>query len=148
MSLLDEYTVECVLLVKTRTDDPVGGYKIAWVDGATFSAAWEYESAPEITVAEQQGVERTYRIYVDKTLDLGYHEVFRRKDNGQYYRVTNPGTDRKTPSFSRLNKRLLEVEKTDLPSDAEESQNVSGSGGALNLLRRVWHTGLSGRVCA
>ena len=116
MSLLDEYTVGCVLLTKTRVDDPVGGYTIAWVDGAAFSAAWEYVSAPEMTVAEQQGVSRVYRIYVDKTLDLDYHEVFRRSDNGQIYRVTNPGTDRKTPGFSRLNRRLIEVEKWELPN--------------------------------
>lgn len=119
MSLMDEYNVECVLLVKTRVDDPVGGYKTAWVDGVVFQAAWEFESAPEITVAEQQGVARTYRIYVDKTLDLDYHEVFRRTDNGQIYRVTIPGTDRKTPSFSGLNKRLIEVEKWELPNDEE-----------------------------
>lgn len=129
MSLLDEYTVECVLLVKTRTDDPVGGYKIAWVDGATFSAAWEYESAPEMTVAAQQGVSRVYNIYVDKTLGLDFHEVFRRKDNDQTYRVTNPGTDRKTPSFSRLNRQLVEVEKWELPNNAEDS-DVSVSSGA------------------
>ena len=120
MSLMDEYTVGCVLLVKTRREDPVGGYVTDWVDGAQFDAAWEYESAPEITVAEQQGVTRTYRIYVDKTLDLEYHEAFRRIDSGQIYRVTNPGTDRKTPSFSTLNKRLIEVEKWDLPHDTEE----------------------------
>lgn len=129
MSLMDEYNAECVLLVKTRTEDPVGGYTTKWVDGATFLAAWEYESAPEITVAEQQGVARVYRIYVDKTLDLDYHEAFRRKDNGQIYRVTNPGTDRHTPSFSRLNKRLIEVEKWELPHD-EEDDDVPGSGGA------------------
>ena len=125
-SLMDEYSVECVLLVKTRTDDPVGGYKIAWVENAHFQAAWEYLSAPEITVAEQEGVARTYRIYVDKTLDLDYHEAFRRTDNSQVFRVTNPGTDRKTPSFSRLNKRLIEVEKWELPND-EEEEDVSGS---------------------
>lgn len=119
MSLMDEYNVECVLLVKTRTDDPVGGYKIAWLDGVRFQAAWEFENAPEITVAEQQGVSRTYRIYVNKTLDLDYHEAFRRTDNGQVYRVTTPGTDRKTPSFSALNKRLIEVEKWELPNDEE-----------------------------
>ena len=123
MSLMDEYAVDCVLLVKTRTDDPVGGYRTKWVDGAEFTAAWEYESAPEITVAEQQGVSRTYRIYVDKTLDLDVHEAFRRTDNGQIYRVTNPGTDRKTPSFSMLNKRLIEVEKWELPH-AEVTENV------------------------
>ena len=120
MSLLDEYAVECVTQVKTRVPDPVGGYNIRFIDGIAFAAAWEYESAPEIVVAEKQGVNRTYRIYVDKTLDLDYHEIFRRTDNGQYYRVTNPGTDRKTPSFSRLNKRLIEVEKWELPHSVED----------------------------
>ena len=119
MSLMDEYNVPCVFLVKTRVDDPVGGYKTKWKDGISFQAAWEFMSAPEITVAEQEGVERTYRIYVDKTLDLDFHEVFRRADNGQVYRVTVPGTDRKTPSFSRLNRRLIEVEKWELPHDEE-----------------------------
>ena len=120
MSLLDEYAVECVTQVKTRVPDPVGGYNIRFIDGIAFAAAWEYESAPEIVVAEKQGVNRTYRIYVDKTLDLDYHEIFRRTDNGQYYRVTNPGTDRNTPSFSKLNRRLIEVEQTDLPNTTEE----------------------------
>ena len=122
VSLMDEYNVQCVLLVKTRTDDPVGGYKTGWADGVTFQAAWEYQSAPEITVAEQEGVARTYRIYVDKTLDLDFHEAFRRNDNNQIYRVTNPGTDRKTPSFSKLNKRLIEVEKWELPTDSTQGE--------------------------
>ena len=119
MSLLDEYNAECVLLVKTRVDDPVGGYKTTYTDGATFSAAWEYISAPEMIVAEQQDVSRVYRIYVDKTLDLDFHEAFRRKDNGQTYRVTNPGDDRQTPSFSRINRRLIEVEKWPLPNEGD-----------------------------
>ena len=132
MSLLDEYTVKCRILTKTITEDPVGGYKTEWTPGTCFQAAWEYESAPEITVAEQEGVSRTYRIYVDKTLSLDFHDVFRRKDNGQIYRVTNPGTDRKTPSFSLLNKRLIEVEKWELPHEYEEEveEDVQGSGGA------------------
>ena len=130
MSLMDEYAVECVLLVKTRTDDPLGGYSVSWVDGAKFTAAWEYVSAPEMMVAEQQGVSRVYNIYVDKTLNLDYHEAFRRTDNNQVYRVTNPGTDRHTPSFSPLGKRLIEVEKWELPNDAEEDEDVQGSGSA------------------
>lgn len=127
--LMDEYAVECVLLEKRRVDDPVGGYQTIWTDGATFSAAWEYMSAPEILVAEKQGVARAYRIYVDKTLDLDYHDAFRRADNGQIYRVTNPGTDRMTPSFSRLNKRLIEVEKWALPNNPEGQEDVSGGSG-------------------
>ena len=130
MSLLDQYTVECVLLTKTVTEDPVGGYSTAWVDGVKFAAAWEYMAAPEMTVAEQQGVSRVYRIYIDKTLDLDFHDVFRRTDDGQTYRVTNPGTDRMTPVTSRLNRRLVEVEKWDLPTAWEDDDDVQGSGGA------------------
>lgn len=129
MSLMDEYTTECTLLEKRRVKDGVGGYRTVWAPGEAFPAAFEYMSAPEILVAEKQGVARTYNVYVDKTLDLDYHEVFRRADNGQVYRVTNPGADRMTPSFSRLNKRLIEVEKWELPSgDTEESDVQSGTG--------------------
>ena len=122
MSLLDAFAQECVLLTKTRTDDIYGGYSIAWVNGVKFTAAWEYESAPEMTIAEQQGVNRFYRIYVDKSLNLDLHEVFRRTDNSQTYRVTNPGVDRMTPASSALNRRLIEVEKWDLPH--HEAQNA------------------------
>lgn len=125
-TLMDEYNVDCQLLVRTRRDDAYGGYKSVWVPGLKFSAAWEFQSAPEITVAEQEGVARTYRIYVDKTLDLDYHEVLKRKDNGQIYRVTNPGTDRKTPRTSALNKRLIEVEKWELPNGEEIEEQENG----------------------
>lgn len=122
MSLLDLFSVDCVLLTRIRVDDPVGGYKRKWADGATFSAAWEFESAPEVTVAEQQGVKRTYNIYVDKTLKLEYHEAFRRTDTGDTYRVTNPGDDRKTPAISRLNRQLVVVEKWEIPNDDDEQE--------------------------
>jgi len=116
-TLMDQYAVDCVLYEKRRVDDPVGGYKTEWTDGITFSAAWEFQSAPEITVAEQQGVSRVYNIYVDKTLELEYHDYFRRTDTGKVYRVINPGTDRNTPTFSRIDRRLIQVEQKDLPHD-------------------------------
>ena len=128
MSLLDLYSADCVLITRKTEKDPVGGYKHSWVEGASFSAAFEYDSAPEVLVAEKQGVTRTYWIYTDKTLDLQHHDVFRRKDTGQIYRVTNPGTDRMTPVTSRLNRRLYGVEEWELPHDDEEEQeNVQGS---------------------
>lgn len=119
MSLLDEYNASCTLLVRSHQKDGVGGYKTVWTDGIPFDAAFEFEDAAEVTIAEQQGVKRTYNIYVDKTLDLDFHDAFRR-DNGQVYRVTNPGTDRFTPTFSKLKKRLIEVEKWELPNDTGE----------------------------
>lgn len=117
MSLLDAYSNECTLLTKTRSSDGQGGYTTVWVAGISFSAAWEYQSAPEVIIAEQQGTNRVYRIYVDKALDLEYHEAFRRESDRQIFRVTNPGVDRNTPNSSNLNKRLIEVEKWELPHD-------------------------------
>lgn len=128
MSLLDQYASECVILTKARVDDDVGGYVTTWTEDAHFTPAWEYMSASEVVVAEQQGTNRVYRIYVDKTLDLDYHEVFKRLEDGQVFRVTNPGTDRHTPATSRLNKRLVEVEKWAIPSGEVVSDGKHSQG--------------------
>lgn len=117
---MDAYTSECVLLEKRRSPDGYGGYTTSWEDGVHFSPAWDYESAPVISLAEQEGKGRIYKAFIDKTLDLDYHDVFRRIDDGQVFRVINPGVDRHTPDTSRLNRRLIEVEKWEIPhSDTE-----------------------------
>ena len=127
MSLLKQYESECVLYTKSRTADGLGGYKTVYTEGASFFPAWEYESSAEMLVAEQQGTKRTYRIYVDKSLDLDYHETFKRLSDNQVFRVTNDGTDRETPAMSRLNKRLVEVEKYELPTVVVPTE-VNGNG--------------------
>lgn len=123
MSLMDSFASDCVLLTKTTIKDGYGGYKQVWSDGITFPASFEYMASPEMIIAEKQGVARTYRVYIDKSLDLEYHEAFRRVSDGQVFRVTNPGTDRHTPETSTLDKRLVEVEKWVLP----DAQSSSGS---------------------
>ena len=130
MSLLDAYGDECQLLEKTRQPDGQGGYTVAWMDGVKFTAAWEYESSPQVIIAEQQGVNRVYRIYVDKSLGLDYHDVIKRLSDGTTFRVTNPGTDRHTPASSGLNKRLIEIEKWELPHEFEEEEPVNAGGNA------------------
>lgn len=115
LSLLDLYTSDCVLLVKTRVPDGIGGYKTTYVDGVTFSPAWEYMASTEVVQAEQAGTNRTYRIYVEKDFDLDYHEVFRRTEDQKTFRVINAGIDRATPSTSRLNRRVIEVEAWPIP---------------------------------
>ena len=119
MNLMDAYNDECVTLVKARVPDGQGGYSITYTEGIRFTPSWEYESSPEMLVAEQQGVNRVYRLYVNKTLDLDYHEVIKRLSDNQVFRVTNPGENRNTPASSGLNKRLIEVEKYELPHQFE-----------------------------
>lgn len=119
MSLIDQYKDECVLLTKSRTADGLGGYKTAWVDDVKFFPAWEYLSSSEMVLAEQQGTNRVYRIYIPKSMNMDYHEAFRRLSDGQVFRVINPGTDRQTPGTSSMNMRVVEVEKWELPNEVE-----------------------------
>lgn len=115
MSLMDSFASDCVMLIRTIVDDPFGGYETVWSEGVLFKASFEYYASAEIILAEKAGTSRAYRVYVDKTLALQYHDVFRRVEDGQIFRVTNDGTDRNTPESSNLDKRLIEVEKWVLP---------------------------------
>lgn len=116
MSLMDSFASDCITLTKATVKDGYGGYATTWTDGATFPASFEYSASPEAIIAEKQGVTRTYKVYIDKRLNLEYHEAFRRIEDGQVFRVTNDGTDRNTPNSSTLDKRLVEVEKWVLPN--------------------------------
>lgn len=115
VSLMDSFASDCVFLTKTIVADPFGGYETVWVDGVTFKASFEYLASTEMILAEKAGTSRTYRIYVDKRLNLENHDVFRRVEDGQVFRVTNDGKDRHTPESSTLDKRLIEIEKWVLP---------------------------------
>ena len=120
MSLIDAYRETCVPVTVTRTEDGQGGYTTAFTDGEPFDASFAYENAPEVIVAEKQGVNRAYKMYVDKAMDLPYHAIIRRESDGQLFRVKNPGEGRHTPAFSALNLRLIEVEKWEAPWQEEE----------------------------
>lgn len=116
VNLMDSFASDCITLAKTITKDEYGGYITTWVEGATFSASFEYSASPEVIVAEKQGVARVYKVYIDRRLNFEYHDVFRRISDGQVFRVTNGGADRATPNSSTLDKRLVEVEKWVLPN--------------------------------
>ena len=115
VSLMDSFASDCVALTKTIVEDGYGGYSTAWVDGVTFPASFEYIASPEMILAEKQGTSRVYKVYISKSLNLEYHDAFRRVSDGTVFRVTNSGTDRHTPESSTLDKRLVEVEKWVVP---------------------------------
>ena len=116
MSLMDEFREECVLLVKTRIPDGLGGYTVQWAEGMKINPAFEYDASTQAIVAEKQGYSRSYTIYVPKEIDLDYHDVMKRLSDGMVFRVTNPGPDRNTPASSRLDQRMIEVERWELPT--------------------------------
>lgn len=116
MSLLSEAMETCIMLNKVKEDDGYGGYKDTYTDGVEFKAAIVVANTIESRVAMKQGVTDIYTITTDKSMNLQYHEVFRRKSDGKILRVTSDGDDKKTPASATLNMRQVSAEEWTLPT--------------------------------
>lgn len=114
MSLLSEAMTACVMLDKRTTADGYGGYVVEWIEGAPFDAAIVMDSSMQAKIAEKQGVTSLYTITTTKALNLQYHDVFRREEDGKIFRVTSKGDDKKTPASATLNMRQVSAEEWSL----------------------------------
>lgn len=114
MSLLSEAMTECRMLDKSTAADGYGGYVISWNEGAEFSAAIVLDSSMQARIAEKQGVSALYTITTQKTLNLQYHDVFKRVSDNKIFRVTSDGDDKKTPASASLNMRQVTAEEWEL----------------------------------
>lgn len=114
MSLLSESMTKCVMIDKSTVSDGYGGYVIEWKEGADFSAAIVLDSSMQARIAEKQGVSSLYTVTTSKALNLQYHDVFRRVEDGKIFRVTSDGDDKKTPSSATLNMRQVTAEEWEL----------------------------------
>ena len=111
MSLLDEFTSNCIMLDKSTTSDGYGGIITEWKDGAEFDAAITFDSSLQARVAESQGVKNLYTVTTKKNVNLQYHDVFRRESDKKIFRVTSDGDDKNTPASATLNMRQVTAEE-------------------------------------
>lgn len=102
MSLLDTMKERCVMMDKTTVADGLGGYTVAWVEGAAFEAVIRKDSAPEIRVAEQQGVNEQFTVVVARGVPLEFHDVFKRVSDGSIFRLTSNTKDAAAPPPSTV----------------------------------------------
>lgn len=117
MSLLSKAMTECMMLDTTTAEaDGYGGVATARGQGETFLAAIVLDSSMQARVAAAQGVTSIYTITTRRDKVLKYHDVFRRISDGQVFRVTSDGTDRKTPGSAGLNMRQVSAEKWSVPN--------------------------------
>ena len=116
MSLLTESMETCVMLDRTTAPDGYGGIETVWTDGATFQAAIVLDSSMQARVASVQGVSSLYTVTTKKSLNLQYHDVFRRSSDQKIFRVTSDGDDKKTPASATLNMRQVSAEEWSLPN--------------------------------
>lgn len=116
MSLLSDAMTTCVILNKHTEPDGYGGYITTWADGAEFKAAIVLDSSMEARIGEKQGVTALYTVTTPRALNLQYHDVFRRVEDGKIFRVTSDGDDKKTPKSAGLDMRQVSAEEGELVS--------------------------------
>lgn len=102
MSLIEDWKEPCVLIEKDRIPDGEGGFVTTWRDGAEFMAVISPVSSTQAVIAERQGMSRIYTVTTDKNAMLEFHDVFRRAEDGQVFRVTSEGKDVQTPKNSAI----------------------------------------------
>lgn len=126
MSLLDEYMENCVMIDKTTASDGRGGFDYVFVDGAEFQAAIILDNSIQAKIAEQQGVTGIYTVTTQKSINLQYHDIFKRSSDSKVFRVTSDGDDKKTPVSATLNMRQVSAEEYTLPSVTPITVNNNG----------------------
>lgn len=112
MSLLSDAMESCVMMHKTTADDPYGGEAIVkWVDGASFKAAFAFNTSMEARIGQSQGTSSLYTVTTARSKVLEYHEVFRRLRDGKIFRATSDGDDVYTPRAAGLDMRQVTAEE-------------------------------------
>lgn len=115
MSLLSEAMTSCHMMDRQTISDGRGGIASAWVPGAVFDAAIVLDSSMEARTAQAQGVTAVYTVTTNKSVNLQYHDVFVRDEDGKVFRVKSDGDDKKTPASASLNMRQVEAEEWTIP---------------------------------
>lgn len=116
MSMIEEMMTQCIMMDKVSVPDGLGGFDFVWQDGAGFKATINKVSSPEMLIAEKQGITETYTVVTNSNVNLQYHDVFRRVEDGQIFRVTSNIVDSKAPPHSSVQIAKVTAEKWVIPS--------------------------------
>ena len=85
--LYESFMTPCVKQVKSRVPDGEGGYRTAWSDGIEFEAAITKSSSSVVLLAEAKAETEHYTVTVGRDVELGFHDVFKRKSDGKTFRI-------------------------------------------------------------
>lgn len=124
MSLMDSFRYPCVMLVHTSKPDGAGGQRKTWGEGETFDPAIVEKTQTEPENGEKKQAKAFYEIYVPRTMQIKYHDVFRRLSDGRVFRVTSNPDDKRTPLCATFSFAVVTAEEWRVPDD--ENGNDSG----------------------
>lgn len=117
MSLIDAFMTPCVIMNIAKESDGQGGFITEWSEGAEILVAIVNDSSMQARIAEQDGVTSVYTLTTTRENALSFHDVIKRKSDGQIFRVTSNGIDKKSPVVSELNMSQVTAERWELTND-------------------------------
>ena len=97
-----------MMQIKSEISDGQGGVVTSWTDGDTFNAAIVKNNSAVERVAEKQGVTASYTITTPSTVNLKFHDIFKRNSDNKTFRVISNTLDSSPPkvatfSFNQVN---------------------------------------------
>lgn len=117
MNLVSKAMETFYILDKTHVPDGYGGTKTVYKNGVEVKAAIAFDQSMEARIAMKQGVTSVYTVYLKKGIDIGYHDVLRRKSDNAIFRITSDGNDQKTPEGAGLTLQAVTAEEWELPKE-------------------------------
>lgn len=106
--LWETFLTECTMQIKSEISDGQGGVVTSWADSDTFNAAIVKNNSAVERVAEKQGVTASYTITTPSTVNLKFHDIFKRNSDNKTFRVISNTLDSSPPkvatfSFNQVN---------------------------------------------
>lgn len=113
MNLLDAFAKEFVMMNKTAMPDGENGFYTSWEPSkAVFKMPENHNTTIEAQKAEKEGTASVYTFLPKQGLEFEYGDIFKRLEDGQYFRVTLPTGEKVTPAYiSKMNRGYMKAEK-------------------------------------
>ena len=117
MNLIDTQTEKFCYLNASKVPDGEGGIITKWTDGAEFDAVASMDDSMQAKIAQKMDVTAIYSITTKKNITLAFPDVIKRLSDGEIFRITSDGKDKKTPEGAGLTMRKVSAEKWKLKYD-------------------------------
>lgn len=117
IGLPKEMSTPCVVMIRESVSDGEGGLLTSWRDGAQIEAAITMDRPLEARIAESAGLTNVYRITTNDSVQLVYHDVIKRLEDGAIFRVTSDGKDQTSPRKSKIKLAVVTAERWEIRDD-------------------------------
>lgn len=116
--MLYESMMEDVVMMDAQTvSDGLGGFIRVWTEGAAFKAAISKDTSTQGRLAEKEGLTEIYTVTTYRSTPLSFHDVIKRKKNGQILRITSNEADNESPQVATFSMAQVSAEAWVLTSD-------------------------------